>query len=414
MRTHYLKESEDLVLELTEAEAQDLRALGRRLASKKEWWGQEQQGDELRERSAIRCEPLGSGQWQVRVADAIGLISVGTVQLCVQPKIPIAHLVYLMNSSGHLPRLDEQATRAAAGHAWWDLVASWYPRAMQAVLRRDLIRDYRAERFALTVVRGRLHPLPTMRSIYPGRVALDCEYEEFDADNSLNRVLKAAARRIIQSPMSMWVATPPEEVKLLRLLGLRIVARMDEVGELRPNDLRTEVDLRTSYYADALALARHLLQGIDLEFGRADSRAFLIRTPDLVETGIRNLLQDEFKNWNIRKEGRQVEGSSATLNPDLVIGADLAVADVKYKILDSDWNRADLYQIVTFATGFHTQYGALVGFTKPEQPMRPSPIRIGPVNLCVLAWPADSALKPRVAAGELMAEVGRWLLSTRN
>jgi hypothetical protein len=403
VQTLYLQESEERVLELDARDADELRSLGRRLASKKGWWGEEAGASERPERTVIRCDQLQGREWRLRIVDAIGLIAVGGLRICVQPKIPATHLRYLMalamRLSRKLPRVDDQPLHAAAGASWWDLAAAWFLREMQIVVRRDLIRDYRAERAPLAVVHGRVHALQTVRSAYQGRVAIDCEYEEFDQDNALNRVLKAAAMRIARSAPTLWRATEAEEVRRLRLLGLRILAHMDEVGDIRPGDLRVQPDLRTSYCADALALARHILQGIEIEFGRSQSQAFLIRTPEIVEAGILTLLQERLPEWDVRKHGRSISGSSMTLNPDLIFGSDVAIADV--------------YQVTAFAAGYRTANGAVITFKSPERAFAPELVQLGDIHLRRIAWNADDEVSAAEAADALVSEVQDWLIPIR-
>ena len=83
MRVEQLIESKPATLELSEVEAVALNKAGRRLASKKKWWGDS--ASELTERSVIQCRPVSGGKWQVTIQDAVGIVSVGHLHnhLCV-------------------------------------------------------------------------------------------------------------------------------------------------------------------------------------------------------------------------------------------------------------------------------------------------------------------------------------------
>src|SRR5689334_20157539 len=94
-RTVTLTESTPQMLDLTPAEAQQLTAMGRALASDSTWWGNNDD-DEGPIRTVIRCERLASTKYKIVVSDAIGVIGLGSLQLVVQPKIPLHHLVYLL------------------------------------------------------------------------------------------------------------------------------------------------------------------------------------------------------------------------------------------------------------------------------------------------------------------------------
>src|SRR4029453_5812315 len=79
------------------------------------------------------------------------------------------------------------------GRSLWELVATWFVDAAEQVLRKDLIRDYRPHIATLPLVRGRIQALTTSRALLKGQVAITCEFDEFDEDNPLNRLLLAAA-----------------------------------------------------------------------------------------------------------------------------------------------------------------------------------------------------------------------------
>ena len=251
----------------------------------------------------IRCTPQGSGLWTVRVADAVGLLSIGDLQIEVRPKIPMAHLLYLFGESGRFPRVDEQMAHAMTGASLWELVAKWFLAEMEGVLRKDLMRDYQEAGGWLKVIRGRVDPVRTVLALDSGRVEALCEFEEFGANTALNRILLAGARHVAAS------STLP---RVDRRRALSIAARMDDVTSIRPGDERARTDRRTAYYGNALGLARHIIagQGRTIGAGAHYARTFLIRTPEMVEEGIRRILQRRLGDrWRIEKRGRQLIGS---------------------------------------------------------------------------------------------------------
>ncbi len=101
-----------------------------------------------------------------------------------------------------------------------------------------------------------------------------------------------------------------------------------------------------------------------------------------------------------------------TLNPDIVVEGGIAIADVKYKLAKADWNRGDLYQVVTFATGYRTQFGAVVDFREAATPQLPS-VQVGETSVVQLSWPADPSLHPDVAASGLAKSFSMWLRGVR-
>jgi 5-methylcytosine-specific restriction enzyme subunit McrC len=394
-----LTESQPAIMRLTEAQAVALAAAGRRLASSKSWWGDPDVENE--ERTVIRVRPTGVGEWELRVADAVGAVAVADLQLLIGPKIPDDHLLYLFACSGQFPRLDPQHTTVGKGSSLWELVATWFVNAAEKVLRKDLIRDYRLHVATLPLVRGRIQALNTSRALLKGQVAITCEFDDFDEDNPLNRLLLAAALAVGSSQI-----LPAD----LRQRSRRISLRLDGVGRLRPQDLRAVVDRRTDYYRDAVTLAKSILAsaGRSLEEGPEAAWSFLIRTPEMVEAGLRQILAEGLgQHWPVTKGHLQLPGSTKTLNPDLVFRDGLAIGDVKYKLTGQDWNTGDLYQAVSFAAGYRTQRALLISFS-PYGEVLPE-LTVGDIRVMHIPWRASVHIHPEEAASILVAEVSDWL-----
>lgn len=398
MRVEHLVESRPRIVAMSHEEAEELQAVGKRLASKATWWGAEvgPVGG-----TVLRCTPEGPDQWTVRVSEAIGIVAIPGLQLVVEPKIPTPHLLFLFAESGHFPRLDVQRVQASMSDSLWELVAEWFVTATELVVRRGLIRDYHDTQESVRFIRGRLDVPDATRAYYAGRTAFLCRFEEFGFDMPLNRMLKAAGRVVMTSQLLN------EEV---RRRATRITNRLDDVGDLRRSDLRAQVERKTRHYRDAHLLAQHVIRssGRSLSHGTASSWAFLIRTPEMIEEGLRKVLSERCTEWTIYKKGIQLGSTAMTLNPDIVVESGMAVADVKYKLAKAEWNRSDLNQIVTFAAGYRTLCGAIVNFREPDTSPLPM-VPVGDTTVVELSWPADASLKPEEAASRLAGAFSTWL-----
>jgi 5-methylcytosine-specific restriction enzyme subunit McrC len=403
IRRETIVESAPRDLDLTLAEARALTAAGKRLALSRIIASEESDSVETDdEPTLIRCQMNPSGTWRVTVTDAVGLIAVGDLRLLVEPKIPRVHLFHLFGRSDLFPRIDATKAAARTGAHLWELVCRWLIDALEHVLRRDLVRDYLAFRDTLETARGRIDPLETGSTYYRGSLHFVCDFEEFGNDTPLNRVLKAAA---------LAVAASPDATPATRRRALAAAARMDEVSPLRTLDLRVTLDRRTAHYADALALARSILSNIrrGLEHGNALAWTFLIRTPELVEAGVRNELRDRLGGkWNIRKETIPLHGAGMTVSPDLLIGFDNAIGDVKYKRAKPRWLRPDLYEVTTFAAAAEVSRAAIIGFRGAKDPQPPA-VGIGDTEVRYFGWVADEDVTPDAAANALAADIEAWL-----
>ncbi|PRC48533.1 hypothetical protein C6A85_79360, partial [Mycobacterium sp. ITM-2017-0098] len=126
---------------LSDSHADELRRIGRALASQKQWWGASVDED-TPDRSVIRCERVAEARHTVRVSDAIGAIGLGDLQLTIEPKIPLQHLLYLLAESNQVPRsLYERSSLAVDDH-FFTVIARWFVHTCEVLLRRGLVSDY--------------------------------------------------------------------------------------------------------------------------------------------------------------------------------------------------------------------------------------------------------------------------------
>jgi hypothetical protein len=199
----------------------------------------------------------------------------------------------------------------------------------------------------------------------------------------------------------------------LRARARQVAYRMDDVGAMQPNDLRVQVDRLTANYSRLLNLSKLVLAGLGLTVaaGRHIGTAFLIRTPELIEDGLRSILKDGLQDIKISKRRLMLGDSGLSINPDLVFGSTLAVADVKYRLLGKDWSKSDFNQVVTFATGFRTNSAAVIGFSHGAVTL-PRPVSVGAVKVRAFSWAAFSEADPKASASALTAQLHSWLYET--
>jgi 5-methylcytosine-specific restriction enzyme subunit McrC len=396
-----ITESQDAVLDLSDDEATTLQAVGRQLAGTGKWWGSDER--DSRDASVLTCIPTGTGRWRVRVSDAVGVIGLPSLQVSIEPKIPTSHLLYLLEASGEFPRLAPQRATSLRDRHLWELILNWYVAELETLLRRGLLRDYEEKHEVLRVLRGSIDPVATAHEYYRGHLAFDCLFDDFDFDTAPNRLLSAAARAVVRAPTRDL---------MLRRRARRALARFENVGDLRADDLHWQVERRAGYYSTATTLARHIIRGVGrtLSIGKEPVTTFLIRTPEMVEAGLRTLLQRAIPERKIEKRGMRLVGSTMTLNPDLVFGSGEIVGDVKYKLPGAEWSRPDLYQLVAFATGFGAKRGLLIHFASTEQDVLPK-VLVGDVKLEAASWLAVDQTAPEEALSSLVLRL-RLLLDS--
>jgi hypothetical protein len=136
----------------------------------------------------------------------------------------------------------------------------------------------------------------------------------------------------------------------------------------------------------------------------------LIRTPEIVEAGVRQSLTDHLGDLEIRKFPAPIMGSTFGVHPDIVFGTGWGVADVKYKMTDGSWYRPDLYEVVAFATAFRSVDVALICFANSRLPT--SRVGLGDTSVSQLTW--NCALDPAIASTELAGAVRSWVAARRD
>ena len=376
-----LTESKKKTLPITNEQAQALMSLGVRLAANLPTDDEDEDGND---RTVISCVPT-QGSWNVTVRNLVGLIGIGSLQLRVNPKIPTNHLIYLLQHADAVPRDDTGATEVDENDSFVELLARWFNMALGAVLVADPLKDYRSLTDDLATLRGRIRPLPTARNYYAGRHRLTCDYDEFDTDTPVNRVLKAAAQAIA-AQAGLPAGTRADSRRHLRHLG--------DVSQLQPSDLRARPDIRMRHYRNAHRLAHLILRGAGLyscpTSGKHPARTLLFYTPAPVEQALRNILSEGLKpDHTVTRKTIPAPGLPGGLSPDLYFDDGRAIGDVKYKLIDGGVSRPDLYQAVTFATGAGTAKAAVFAFSKEAVTI--DSCAIGPVSVKTIGWLTTSS-----------------------
>ena len=86
----------------------------------------------------------------------------------------------------------------------------------------------------------------------------------------------------------------------------------------------------------------------------------------------------------------------------------LAVGDFKYKDIDPEWNRSDLYQVVAFAAGYDCDCAVIVGFSDGNA-AKPTAIRFGKIGVAAFAWDVSPFSEPEVSGKVLAAEIAAFV-----
>lgn len=378
------------------------------MAGRLNWWGSKSKtntngsGSPDEQASVVSVGYRPNGTHLLKFRNVVGVVRLGDLQLQVVPKIPLSHFCHLMGRSEVAPRVDDSPTCVGSSRDLRELVCGWLLAEAEHVVRLGLHRDYSEYEEELSEVRGSVQPVPTVLANLSGRIAVHCSYSELDEDAAINRLMKASCAAL---------ASDSTIDANQRRRARRLVLAMGPVGVLRESDWRFQATRLHARYSRVLPLAKLVLasRGASMEAGNVVGTCFLVPTPGIVESALRNILANALSPIDVRKRGLRLTEGGITLNPDLVVDGGRIVGDVKYKYFGGDWDRASFNQIVAFASGFEAERGFIVGFRHREDGLVPLPAAIGKIRVRKFAWVASHGIDPLLSESAIAEEIRTWI-----
>lgn len=349
-----------------------------------EW---DRQSLELTDRQARRLEATGwlsvrpdseDGYWSVSANQWVGGFSIEGLNVIVRPKINPQNLFLLLE----VGLADDAWLPEAMAYAETDdllaTLISFFARTAETTLARGHYHSYRHEEEDLLTLRGRLD---FQRQFRRGGllVPMACSYDDFTADVIENRYLKAAMQRAVRVP-----GVPVVDRRRIR----RMLAALEDVADL-PMEAsaidRITFSRLNDHYLPAMRLARLILANLTLQdqHGDTTASAFMLDMNDLFERFVTQRLQRELSG-RLEVEPQKLDtldtANNVRIKPDLLFsreGVSVGVADIKYKLRDTDessdssgWpdetitgvrgTHADYYQLLAYTTALGQPSGTLI------------------------------------------------------
>ena len=407
---------------LTDGEARALEQLGSELKGSSPWWGGVQGEDpdsDAASSSVIRLSRRPKDtDWCVQVTNAVGVVGVGNKQLIVHPKIGERHFNFIASMAIEPPR-----TRIGDGVFGLDgdrtyLHAVWksYLDSLATTLTADLHRDYQQHFEDIDYVRGTMDPRRSSLNLARGVFRFPSRFEDLTEDNPVNRVLKAAAIAVGSGLEGSLGPHGGGDGGLSAKRAWAMLYRLGGVGDLVPGDDEVAEPRLAVHQKRALGLARHVLSGFgrSLRVGDVEVSCFLHPTPELMEDGIRELLNAELGS-ELAVSKRRRMAARLSFNPDLVVEADnqgsggpIATGDVKYRLRRDDWPRSTLLQAMGFAQVFSSGKAFFVDFSNDEF-MDSNPETIADIEYRHVTWRSDDIVDPVIAAARVVDQVREFV-----
>jgi len=352
------------------------------------------------------------GRDSVRFSQYCGIICLGNLLLEVLPKIhgkeeePGTCRKALINMLTRARRLKLQrggsAGIALQKCALLDVFILHFCDLLHEEIKQGLIRLYVEHNENLPVLRGRLITGQQLKRNMVHKQRLYCRYDELNADNIYNRIIKYVLKLMLKMPIGR------EAEK--KVTGL--VMRFDEISDVKVDSRMINslnFDRTTCRYEPVLNQCRWFVQGVypDVSVGQNPCIALLFDMNHLFELyvadmfrkatraeGQRMLTQKPQKYMARRKEQ---EKELFLMKPDMVFldknKAFIAIADAKWKLLDENEKKfgisqADLYQMAGYAIRYKVNRLALV-YPRQQSLQHPINLQIQGTEASIKIIPVD-------------------------
>lgn len=327
----------------------------------------------LVEARIVTAYPLGSDRWELTAAAQVGVVQAGPVTVWIQPKLPIARLMFLL---GYTRRPGWRQDDTVA----YDTVADLLPALARAfvdqadrALRPGLLQGYQELDDALPVLRGRLRESDQLRVRFGLAAPLLVRYDDYQADIPENQIVRGATDRLLRLPGID--ATTRQRLRALR----QVLADITAPAPRRPLPAWRPTRLNARYH-DILWLAELILAGnsIDHTPGHLHLHGFLVNMAtvfeDFVTAALSAALVGQEGTCRAQDHLHLDDGDKITMRPDLVWyrgRTPIAVIDAKYKAeKPSGFPDADYYQLLAYATALGLHDAHLVYAKGNEEPRR--------------------------------------------
>ena len=322
--------------------------------------------DTLRDFLSIEPAPGTESRYLLTPGSRVGAVEIGDLSVAIRPKLPVSRVLYLASYAIGQIEFREELFDYGEEPTLVEALVPVFAAAARRAFSRGLLHGYRTEEDSLQTVRGRIRIDDQIRRRFGIPVPLEVRYDDFTVDVLPNRLVKAAALRLLGLGTHR-----PSRIKLAGVL-----ANLEEVGvvEFASGALpEVRFDRLNEHYREVVELSRLILRHTSIDTSRGDVRAtgFLVDMnavfQEFVTQALRQALGLSERVFRSDKAIPDIwldEAESIRLKPDLTWwdgGECKFVGDAKYKkVEDARVPNADLYQLLAYTTALDLPGGLLV------------------------------------------------------
>ncbi|MCY4617737.1 MAG: hypothetical protein OXD50_04165 [Chloroflexi bacterium] len=306
-------------------------------------------------------------------SSVVGAFELGDLSIRIRPKLSIRRVLYLAAQAMNIVDFRDEPFGFDESATPQNILAPAFIAAAQRAFSRGLMHGYRSVEDTLTTVRGRIDFAEQVRRRFDIPLPVEVRYDDFTEDVLINRLVKAAARRLAGLRI--------EEARWRRGLG-RIDATLANVSLIQVPDHQlptVEFDRLNEHYRDVVELSRLILRHTALDAARGDLRAsgFMMNMNVVFQEYVTRALRQElglssrtFRADDGRAAAYLDVNDRIMLKPDFTWWQDgrcVFAGDAKYKITeDGKGTNADLYQALAYATALDLS-GALLVYAEGKR-----------------------------------------------
>jgi 5-methylcytosine-specific restriction enzyme subunit McrC len=356
----------------------------------------------------LRPDIGSSGRWQVTASQFVGSARFGDLEIRVQPKVGVYRLIELLCTTLDRMQWRDEDTMWADSEDLLATVAATFATHAERVVQRGLLQGYHTVDERLLAIRGRI-AIGRQVSRNPGLpIPIEVTYDDYTTDVIENQLLAGATRILLRLP-----GLPA----LLRSRLRRLEYRFHDVSATPASASPPTVTWSrlNDRYRQAVTIARLVLRGSALDMEgpeRHHAPGFLVDMnkvfEDVVGQEIRTALEPHGYTTHLQEEHFLDAERTTRVRPDVIVrssGTPIAVADIKYKVPESQPPASDLFQAVTYARRFGLDEVTLIYAAPTRTPV----LTIGGARVRVTHIDLDA---PPDARREAVGDCARDLIST--
>lgn len=358
----------------------------------------------------VDVTPLsGEGMYEIRAGSHVGTAVLPSVRLLIRPKVGLENLFFLLGFGSGITRWTKAQFPYERDPDLFKAVAWVFETEVQRATAQGMVRGYQGRSETLTTLRGRIDLAAQLHARQGRPFPLECRFEEYTEDIELNRVIKAAHRRLLQ--------IPGLELELTRTLRHRY-RTFDNVNSIEylPGSVPELNFTRLNRHWEAAGqLARLILQWQSLRDreGRIIGTTFVVDMNKLFERFVESIVREEARRagYGLVAQGWRRFAPKISIQPDLILrrdGLDLAVGDAKYKELRAGkWPHADLYQLLAYCVSLGLPAGLLIyasGYPLEKHEVLHAGVSLEMLGIEMSGKPHDLEAQVRNAAQRLLEQ----------